>query len=238
MPPKPRFATLTAWSFSVYMQYCKCPFSVCLDKIQRVRIVEPPNAALEKGNRIHKNAEDAVRAPGKMPKLEPELGRLRPLLRTLRDAKASVELNWAFNNLWHPTGWFAKDCWVRVKTDACADTKEPPTVTIVDYKTGKVYDDHKQQRSLYALAGLQLVQIGQLAGGSKTTKLTAQHVYVDTTQTATEEFTLKDLKPLKREWEARTKQMLEDTQFPVKEGPHCRWCRFAKSRGGPCPANQ
>ena len=69
----------------------------------------------------------------------------------------------------------------------------------------------------------------------KGVKLTAQHVYLDTGQTATEQFQMKDLTPLQREWEARTKQMLSDTRFPTRTGPHCRWCKFRQSAGGPCP---
>jgi hypothetical protein len=101
-----------------------------------------------------------------------------------------------------------------------------------------VYDDHKQQRSLYALGGLQLVKLGRLAEGDKKSKLTAEHVYIDTQQTATEQFTMKDLDPLKREWETRTKQMLEDTTYRATPGFHCRWCKYRKSNGGPCPEEQ
>jgi hypothetical protein len=149
-----------------------------------------------------------------------------------------VELEWAFTKDYLPTTWFGKDARLRVKTDVCLDTKEPPLVHITDWKTGRVYDDHRQQRSLYALAGLQLVELGLLAGGSKDTKLIAEHLYTDTTQSATEEYSMKDLKPLKREWESRIKQMMSDTKYPAKTGYHCRWCKFRKSAGGPCQEDQ
>jgi hypothetical protein len=63
-------------------------------------------------------------------------------------------------------------------------------------------------------------------------------VYVDTGQDAVENFTMKNLPPLKREWAARIKQMMADTVYPTKTGRHCQWCRFAKSKGGPCPEKQ
>jgi RecB family exonuclease len=108
-------------------------------------------------------------------------------------------------------------------------------VDIIDYKTGQVHADHAQQRSLYALGGLQLVKIGALAGGDKKVQLTAQHVYVETGQTATEKFAMASLAPLKREWAARTAQMMKDTTFRPKPSRFaCKWCKFAKSRGGPC----
>ena len=237
--PKGRFATLTSWSYSVYHQYLACPFSVCLDKIQRIRIQEPENPHFVKGDRVHKSAETFISGAGRAPKLEPELEKLRPLLTDLRKAKARVELEWAFTKKWEPTGWFDKDAWLRMKVDACKDTINPPTVDILDWKTGRQYDDHKQQRSLYGTGGLQLVQIGTLAGGSKYTKLTARHVYVDQPYfNATETYTMQNLASLKREWLARIKGMMSDTVFSVKEGHHCKYCRFARSKGGPCPAKQ
>lgn len=251
--PKDRFAPLTSWSFSVYMQYVKCPFSVCLEKVQRVRIVEPPNPHFAKGDCAHKIAEDYVRGSGRAPALSKtipspvpgaapikvDLKTIKLRLAALRKAKARVEQEWAFDRQWNPVDWRDwQRAWLRVKTDVCADTETPPTVAIVDWKTGKVHEEHKQQRSLYALGGLQLVHLGALAGGSADVKLTAEHVYIDTGQTATEEYAMKDLKPLQREWLARTKQMMTDTEFRTKTGRHCQWCKYAQSKGGPCPEKQ
>jgi len=237
--PKGRFATLSAWSYSVYTSYLNCPFQVCLEKIIRHRVQEEPkNEAMERGTRVHDAAEAFVGSIGRAPKLIPELQGQRDLLMRLRKANARTEQEWAFTREWTPTGWLDRDCWLRIKVDACTDAKTPPTVEIVDYKTGRVHPEHKQQRSLYALGGLQLVQIGQLAGGAKDVQLTAAHVYTDTTQTATEQYVMKDLPALKREWLTRIKTMMSDTQFRTKVGRHCRWCKFAKSKGGPCPENK
>jgi hypothetical protein len=239
MPPKPRFATLTSWSYSVYHAYCECPFKVCLDKVQRVRIEEPPNEHFIKGDRVHKSVELQVGGKGRPPKLEPELDKpkLRALLADLRRRKARVELEWAFDRGWNPVRWYDKDAWLRIKTDACADSAKPPVVDIIDWKTGKQYPEHAQQRSLYALGGLRLVQIGALAGGSEDVQLTAQHVYVDTGLTATEKYAMCSLAPLQREWLARIKAMMSDTQFKTATGYHCRYCKFRKSAGGSCPEN-
>ena len=234
--PAERLATLTSWSYSVYSQYFKCPLSVCFDKVKRVRIVEPPNPHFEKGDRVHKAAETHIGSEGRPPALIPELKSVKDRLEFFRKARAKVELEWAFTKQYLPTSWFGGDAWLRVKTDVCLDAERPsPLVHITDWKTGRVYPEHRQQRSLYALAGLQLVDLGLLAGGSKDVKLTAEHLYTDTTQSATEEYTMKDLKPLKREWETRIKGMMSDTRYPAKTGFHCRYCRFRKSAGGPCP---
>jgi hypothetical protein len=249
LPPvkKPVYAQLTSWSFSVYQNWLKCPWAVCLEKIQRVRIQEPPNMHFIKGNHTHSTAEQFISGTGtKRPALtgkvtedgitvQINLTAIKAQLIDLRKRKAVVEQEWAFDRQWNPCDWRDwKKAWLRIKTDACASATEPPHVDIVDWKTGKVHDEHKQQRSLYALGGLQLVQLGALAGGSKDTTLTAQHVYVDTGQSATEDFKFKDLAGLKREWLARTKPMMEDTVYRKHPGFACKWCKFSAAAGGPC----
>lgn len=259
--PKALFSTLSSWSYSVYQKYIQCPRSVCFDKIQRIRISEPPSPNLDYGSAAHGIAQQFVLTKGGLESvlkiavketnkervakrehaLAPEhfkraattLEAHTPLLERLRKAKAKVELQWTFTKAYAATTWFAGDAWLRMIIDALAQTDN--VIDIVDYKTGKVYPDHAQQRSLYGLGALQLVQIGHLGEGAKDIIVRPQHVYLDTGQSATEEFRMKDLKPLKREWEQRIKRMMSDTEFPTKTGPHCRWCKFAKSKGGPCP---
>lgn len=238
---QPPLATLAAWSYSTYAQYIKCPLSVCFEKIKKIRIAEPPNPHFEKGNRVHEAADAYITGKGRAPKLIPELAKsdkVGAALAMFRKAKAAVEIEWAFTKEYMPTSWFGGDAWLRVKTDVCLDTAKPPLVHITDWKTGKMYDEHRQQRSLYALAGLRLAELGRLAGGSKDVKLVAEHLYTDTGFSATERYGAKDLNPLKREWADRTKQMLSDTKYPAKTGFHCRYCRFRKSAGGPCPEDQ
>src|ERR1700733_3115989 len=181
-----RFATLTSWSYSVYTQYVKCPMSVCFEKIQKIRIQEPPNPHFEKGDRVHAAGEQFVGSMGtKPPTLIPELSKFGKDMLELRKAKARTEQEWAFDKMYNPVSWFDRQAWLRMKVDACADSAEPPLVKIVDYKTGKVHEEHKQQRTIYALGGLTLVKLGVLAGGNKDVVLTASHWYTDTGQRAT-----------------------------------------------------
>jgi PD-(D/E)XK nuclease superfamily len=234
--PKGKFATLTSWSFSVYSSYIKCPYQICLEKVQRIRITEPENPAFVKGNRIHASADACIKAIGKAPKIPDELKPIKDQLVRFRKLKAKTEQEWAFDKQWNAVAWNDWDrAWLRIKTDVCADTLEPPTVDIVDWKTGKQYDDHKNQRSLYAMGGLQLVQLGALAGGSKDTMLTAQHVYVDTGLKATESYQMKQLPTLKREWLARIDFMMKDTVYAPKPSiSACKYCKFSAKKGGPC----
>jgi RecB family exonuclease len=204
--------------------------------VDKVRISEPPNPYFVKGDLVHKCAQEYVSGASKT--IVKDLVKQRSVLNRLRKVNThiQVELKWAFTRNFALTQWYAGDAWLRMMIDVLRDQKKPPEVEIIDWKTGKQYDDHKQQRSLYALGGLQLVQIGQLAGGSKDAKLTASHVYTDLPQPAIEVFTMKDLIPLKREWILRIKDMMSDTEYPAKPGFACKYCRFGKSKGGPCQA--
>jgi hypothetical protein len=224
--------------------------SVMFEKIKRIKIYEPENPNFVKGNFVHKSAELYIGTEGKKePPVIPELKHVTEQLKKFRGLRAKTEQDWAFTKAWKLSRWNDWDnCWLRIKVDVCAvvdavldkkkKVKEPALIHITDWKTGKIYDDHKQQRSLYALGGLQLVELGQLTDGVKDVKIIAEHRYTDTNQSATEEYAMSDLKPLKREWETRIKEMMSDTTYRANPGFHCRWCRFRKSNGGPCPENQ
>jgi hypothetical protein len=238
-----RFSKLTTWSFSTYTQYLKCPFSVCLQNVQRIRMPEERSETMMRGSDAHLAAKEYV-STKVQPMLPQSLQVFQPELDALRKAKAMVEQEWAFNRNWQLTTWLANDVWVRMKVDAIKTTQK--LISIIDYKTGRVYPDHKQQRSLYALGGLLLIKLGRLQYIDKKGKINnvsqdasvaAAHYYLDTTQRAEETFTSARLPMLKSEWETRTKEMLEDTNFNTITGTHCRWCKFRKSNGGPCPEN-
>lgn len=271
---KGNIKTLTSWSYSVYTQWLKCPFSVFLDKIARIRITEPSSPMLDKGNNTHavtqvyvqikakptkmalvKAAIALIETPdsmtGKITKADAVgvtaactdiLGNSQVVTRLddLRKHKADLEGELAFDVNYQRVSW--RDwhrAWLRVKCDVIKSILKPkPVVNIIDWKTGKVHDEHKQQRSLYALAGLQLVQLGHLNNGDKDTEVVAEHIYTDTGQSATETFAFSKLAALKREWAGRIKFMMADTKFPAKPGFACRYCKFGKSKGGPCEAEQ
>jgi hypothetical protein len=232
--------TLKSWSYSTYTQWMACPLSIFFDKIKRIRIVEPLSPVLEKGKRVHDAAEHYIGDKGRAPKLIDELKSVKDRLATFRRAGALVEQEWAFTKEWMVTRWNDwTGAWLRMKIDVLAVDKGPsPLIQITDWKTGRIHDEHRHQRSLYALGALQLVESGVLAKGDKTAKLAVEHLYTDTTQSALERYTMKDLKPLKAEWLQRTKQMMSATKFPPHVGRHCQWCRFRKSAGGPCPEKQ
>lgn len=212
---------ITAWSFSRFQTYASCPAKAkykFIDKLQ-----EPPNDAMARGTAIHKLAEDYTRAkkPGQIPT---ELIKFEDQFIELNKSKPLVEQEWAFTQDWQPTGWFAKDTWVRVKVDAAC--LEDDTLYVIDHKTGKEKDDHKEQLSIYGVAGLIQFPLVQI--------VSAQLWYLDSGVQTPHEFSRKELPALKKDWEKQTKAMLTDTRFSPKPSNACRWCAFSKEKGGPC----
>ncbi len=234
MPPK---TMITAWSFSRYMDYRKCPAKARYKHL--LRLPEPSNAAMERGNTIHKMAEDYIK--GKIRVMPFELTKFKALfvsLKALYKKKLSnmtVEDTWAFTKDWVQTrydDW--ANCWVRIKLD-CASfkDKDPDTLIIRDWKTGKF----REEQNADYVEQLELYVVGAMYTHKHVKTAIPQLVYLDqgtiypTTPTI---YTRKDLPMLVKTWEARIKPMLSDTVFAPRPSDECRWCHYSKAKGGPC----
>jgi hypothetical protein len=87
-----------------------------------MKLPDVSSAAMQRGNAIHKLAEDFVKLPPvKGGKLPAELVNMKEELTHLREHGAIVEQAWGFNAQWAWTGragWFGDDVWLRAKADA------------------------------------------------------------------------------------------------------------------------
>ena len=140
---------ITSWSYSRYAQYDKCPAAAKYKFIDK--LPEPPAPAMERGNVIHKLAENYTQ--GKIRKFPPELTAFKEQFTELKKSKPQLEQTWAFKVDWNETVWNDwQGCWLRVKTDAsCLDGT---TLYVIDHKTGKFRDGYDAQLSLYAATGM------------------------------------------------------------------------------------
>ena len=249
--PKPRLVQIEpiqAWSYSRYQKYEQCPQLAKYLYVDKKR--EPDSAAGQKGTRIHALA--ALVATGKLPppdrdtapfmqelqqvlkskKLPVELETFEEEFAGLRKQRVECEAEWAFKKDWAPTGWFDRDAWLRIKVDAhYLEVKKTGAlrntkVIIIDHKSGKIYEDHALQRSLYAL--------GAFIMYPDATEVEAAHWYLEQGHEDRDSWHRNQLEALKEEWLKRTKAMLSDTTFAPRVGGYCRWCYFRKGNGGPC----
>lgn len=212
---------ITSWSYSRYACYKECPAKAKYKFIDK--LPEPSAPALDRGNFVHKLAEDFT--TGKFKKLPTELRMFADQFKELKASKARVEETWAFTSSWNETTWNDwKGCWLRIKTDAyCFDETE---LYIIDHKTGKQRDGYEEQMSLYPVGGfLKFPQIKTIH---------TQLWFLDSGGTVEASYNVDQLKDLQKSWEKKVKPMLNDTRFAPKPGNACRFCNFSKSKGGPC----
>ena len=216
-----------AWSYSRLHTYQQCPLRAKLAFLDKVK--EPESPALLNGSAVHKLAERFCLPkdhPQKLNVLPQELKNFKKEFMELRKLNPQVEQQWAFTRDWKPTGWFDKDCWVRVVVDACF-THEV-TLTVIDHKTGgvnKTLEDlaeHKEQLSLYALCGmLRFPEVETVS---------VRLWYLDRGDQVTDTFTRKDIPALKKHWAKASSKMMADTMFAPRPGDYCRWCYYSQAK--------
>jgi hypothetical protein len=216
--------TITQWSFSRWNTYTTCPFRAKCKFI--LKLPEPQSEAGARGDDVGKAAEAWL--AGAQDTMPVEAKGLQQPMEELRKLPLLVQQEWAFTVGWQPTGWFDKDCWLRIKTDVVAKASET-RAEVVDGKTGKVRDEHKIQLDLYA--------VGAFCKYENIDEVRVRLFYYDQNTIAPENGKLyerSDLPMLKRQWLNRVAPMLRDDKFVPTPGNHCKWCAYRKSKGGPC----
>lgn len=229
--------TIDAWSFSRLTTYEQCPAKAKYQIIDKLPI--KPNAAMDRGAKIHRQAENYVKGklrelPEDLQLFDEEFMQLREMFVKKSEHKVMPEQKWAFTRDWVPTEYFARDTFLRVVVDCAVLNEKEGRLTVIDYKTGKIRDGYDQQLRLYAAAGFALypfveqvctelwyIDQGEIKGGPEDDEITG--VYVKD-----------EHDDLVKEWDKRIKPMLVDKQFAPKPNNLCKWCDYSKANGGPC----
>lgn len=212
--------TLKGASFSTWSQAEKCPARVKYAKIDK--LPDPVGPHGERGNIVHAAFERYGRGEAALPN---SFLRWRPALDALRARGTTLfspELEVALSREWKPTTWGRAR--VRAKIDlAVIEGKE---ATAVDYKTGRPYDDHKDQLELYATMLFHL--------HPKVTVVDGQDWYLDQGYPVKHLFHRDDHGHRLALWRERFESLLTRTDWPAKRNPYCKSCPFNVRRGGPC----
>lgn len=218
---------LTAWSYSRLSTYEKCALQARYKYIDK--LPEPPSDALERGAEAHDVLAQYLRGDRSEGADIPGWAYFGSLLNDLRSLEPMVEQQWGFNRAWEPTGWFGNDTWLRVILDADLVYSDN-TGDTVDFKTGKPYPvDTAKQAELYA--------ISKFRRYPTLTHATVRFWYVDPVQRGAEavyRFSRPQAEAAIPKWEKKAERMLSDDIMAPRPGEHCRFCPFAKTKGGPC----
>lgn len=224
---------ITAWSYSRLRTYNECPRRAKYQFVDKVP--EKENEAIVRGKAVHTAAAEFIGtgklAPTQDVAINEAMVVLSPWkskLQALHDMGSLVEKQAAFDVDWEQVDWFSRRAYLRVVFDVIVPPRNKH-VLVIDFKTGKKRDEHKEQLSLYA-------------AGAHALYPTLDHnyevcfVYLDHPHLApmTESIHANQMANVRAVWEAKAAPMLRETVFPTKAGPQCRWCPYAKTKGGPC----
>lgn len=150
-----------SWSFSSLNSYETCPRKHYRTKVKK-DIQETVSEQITWGNEVHKALEDRVRdnkpLPKSMQKWEPFVAKL-----LARKGEAVAEQQLCISKTLSPTDWFGSDSWCRGIVDFALFDGDKAIA--LDWKTGKIKDDHDQLKLFAALMFHHYPQIEKVTTG-------------------------------------------------------------------------
>lgn len=206
------------WSFSRLKTYEQCPRKARYIYVDGLK--EPSNKWSKRGTEVHTEAETYLGGVGHLPE---SLAKLRKDFLWLKKEGPFSEIPVAVTEDWKKCLYGGPEAWVRGKIDALL-VADP--FIIIDFKTGKERDYHREQLEVYAATCF--------VAYPHTDTITGELWYVDTGVVRSMMFYRSDLEEYKAKWAARAKPMLTDETFPFGPSPLCQYCHFRKENGGPC----
>jgi CRISPR/Cas system-associated exonuclease Cas4 (RecB family) len=209
------------WSYSRLGDYEKC---ARLYKYRHIdRLPEPKGEALSRGIAIHEEVEQYLF--GKAP-LPSKFDAFKAYIEEVKNKPGLiVEELWGLTREWVACAPKSPLVWWRGKLDAYW-RDGVTSASVVDWKTGRVYDSNTDQMKMYAAA--------VMSREPEVEEVAVSLVYFDQKEEHTEVYYRDRLDYVRGQFTSRAGRMEEDKTFDPKPGPACRWCAFRKSKGGPC----
>jgi hypothetical protein len=225
---------ITQWSYSRHETWERCPRQAYYRFVQRLPEGEK-GPALVRGIVAHEAC--AMVYNGQWPKMPAPV--TQEWLHVLSKHKSfyggdlEAELQIAFDKDWQQTAWFNKQTVYRAAFDGLAYTPARERILqIYEHKTGKKRPEQH------------LSQAGWYAGVSTLIVPDAEEIVVDihyldylpksSLSILQAKYPRKVADSMLVQWKERAAEMMADTEFPTRAGPHCNWCPYANSKGGPC----
>lgn len=206
------------WSLSSLSVFERCQLKYKLQYIDQLPV--PRGAAASRGVENHKIFEDRIK--GVLSTLPLEYNYYEALVKEIIDKQGKAEYKVSFKKGWEPCGWNDPDVWYRGILDVYAPG------WVVDWKTGKIYPDHDDQKHLYSTAAMS--QCSDLQ------RVRAEHVYIDLGKRREQTFDRANLPDMQKHWETRARflELTAPEDMVPNPGMQCRWCPFSAKVGGPC----
>lgn len=216
-----------AASYSRVSLYNKCPSSFEWQYVLGHKEEFKPGPAALRGLHIHEQIEKAYLAQDASLLPKELKGKVKNyILRGLQETNEALpEMEFCFDDQWQPLEDFNSDQgFVRGYIDNVLVGQDE--VLVHEYKTGKVYDDHGDQRALYGLIIMLLYP--------HITNVTVVGLYIDEDIITPSTYNRTQLMPMKMHWQKAISR-LHIPVYPARPGIQCRWCpKSSKHKEGPC----
>lgn len=211
-----------SWSLSRVGTYEQCPLKYKFRYILRLQEGEK-NKAASRGVEKHKEIEDFLSQ--KVQTLSSDLDFYTQFLTGIRD-HGQPEIRVALNDKWEVVGWDSPDAWLKSVLDFRVAQPDLGKSTVYDWKSGKIYPDHDDQKHLYSLV--------EMATDQRILEVDAVHVYIDLGKTTKKTYRRDWMIEGQKKWQHRVDVMENDTQHIPNPTYLCRFCPFRREIGGPC----
>ncbi len=209
-----------AWSHSAMNEFMNCPKKYYLTRVAK-SAKEPPSAAMQWGNKVHKDLEKYAKSGEALPE---ELMKYRAYVDKIMGMKGKklIEEQWALTEDYYPTGWFGKDVWVRSIVDigVVGATK----AVILDYKTGKRKPDFDQLKLSAAIAFAKFPWVEEVTTG---------FLWLKPNKFDKETYTRDQVPELWQDFLPRTRRLdlaFENNEWPATPSGLCPWCPAKKAQ--------
>lgn len=190
---------------------------------------------------MHKSVEDYLN--GSLQQLPSNINFYTQFLDNLKTQEIYPEYKVSLKKDWSPTGWDSEDVWYRGVLDLKLLTRPDPTVeegggvrtadptgaVVYDWKSGKIYPDHDDQKALYS--------VSVFSEHPTVQRVRAIHVYLDSGQNREITYDRSQMHDMRQHWEARVDALgraIEIQAFMPNPSFKCRYCAFSRFKGGPC----
>lgn len=210
------------WSLSSLGTYERCGLKYRFKYVEKIK--ENRSTSASRGVDNHAIVENFLN--GTIPDVPEELGFYRAFLTGLKKYEIYPEHKIALTKQWTQTKWGAPDSWYRGVLDLKLIQRDKNEGVVYDWKTGKIYPDHDDQKSIYSLA--------VLSEQPALHQVRAIHVYLDRNESREKTFHRDQVPELRKQWESRVQGLEQNPVYIPNPGFHCRFCSFSREKGGPC----
>jgi hypothetical protein len=207
------------WSHTKLSIYESCPQHKKFRYDMRLpQPVKSEQAA--RGTETHASIEDVLNKVSR--KLPVHMQPFRHVIEKVRSEDPFVEMQVGFDRDWKWADF--QNGWGRGVIDSAYINGDE--VHVQEWKTGRIYDEHEQQRRLYLLAACVQWPAARL--------YEIQTYYFDQGVKKRMSLLKSDMPPLRKNFTHRVTVMEKDDIMAPRPGMHCRWCPYSKTKGGPC----